>query len=138
MECSQFRNRYNTDLTDIQWSLLERLLPPPKQTGRKPTDRRWLLDAILYLNRTGCQWHTLPHDFSKWKTVYNNFGNGGTRKRVHDALVRQVWLAKGKVPTPSAIIIDSSSVTTTEIGGVQGVTTLERMPLTKAQRIQRN
>jgi len=122
MECSTTRNHYDTDLTDLQWALLEKLLPPPAKTGRKPIDRRWMIDAILYLNRTGCQWRNLPHDFPNWKTTYNNYWkwrNDGTWKRVHDALVCQVRIAAGKEATPSAMIIDSSSAKTTEVGGTQ-------------------
>jgi len=116
------RRHYDTDLTDYQWSVLKKLLPPKKKTGRKPTDRRWLIDAILYVVRTGCQWRNLPHDFPNWKTVYNNFlkwRNDGTWQRLHDALVRKVRKAVGKKPTPTAAIIDSSSAQTTEVGGVQ-------------------
>ena len=116
------RRYYDTDLTEFQWTVLKKLLPPPKKTGRKPTDRRWLIDAILYVVRTGCQWRNLPHDFPKWKTVYNNFlkwRNDGTWQRLHDALVRKVRKAVGKKPTPTAAIIDSSSAQTTEVGGVQ-------------------
>jgi len=116
------REHYGTDLTDVQWSLLERLLPPPKKLGRKPIDKRWIIDAILYVLRTSCQWRNLPHDFPKWKTVYNNFlkwRNDGTWKRIHDALVPQVRQAFGKEPTPTAAVIDSSSAETTEVGGAQ-------------------
>ena len=121
MECPTPRVHYATDLTDVQWSQLEKHLPPPKPTGRKPIDRRWVI-AILYLNRTGCQWRHLPHDFPKWKTVYNNYWkwrDDGTWKRVHDALVCQVRMAAGRESTPSAMIIDSSSAKTTEVGGMQ-------------------
>ena len=116
------RVHYATDLTDIQWALLEALLPPPKKTGRKPIDKRWIIDAILYVLRTSCQWRNLPHDFPKWKTVYNNFlkwRNDGTWKRIHDTLVQQVRQAFGKEATPTAGIIDSSSAATTESGGTQ-------------------
>jgi putative transposase len=113
---------YDTDLTDVQWALLEVLLPPPKKTGRKPIDKRWIIDAILYVLRTSCRWRNLPHDFPKWKTVYNNFlkwRNDGTWKRIHDTLVQQVRQAFGREATPTAGIIDSSSASTTESGGVQ-------------------
>ena len=116
------REHYDTDLTDVQWKLIKKFLPKPKKLGRKPTDRRWLMDAILYVNRTGCQWRNLPHDFPRWKTVYNNFlkwRNDGTWKKIHDVLVRQVRKSVGKKPTPTAAIIDSSSSKTTEVGGEQ-------------------
>jgi len=116
------RLHYDTDLTDVQWALLEKLLLPPKKTGRKPIDKREIIDAILYVIRTSCQWRNLPHDFPKWKTVYNNFWkwrNDGTWKRIHDTLVPQVRQSVGKEATPTAGIIDSSSVSTTEVGGPQ-------------------
>jgi len=116
------REHYDTDLTDFQWAKLEKLLPKPKKRGRKPIDKRWIIDAILYVDRTSCQWRNLPHDFPKWKTVYNNFliwRNDGTWQRIHDALVCQVRKAVGKKPTPTAAIIDSSTVGTTEVGGAQ-------------------
>ena len=61
------REHYDTDLTDVQWTLFEKLLPPPAKTGRKPIDKRWLIDAILYVVRTGGQWKNLPHDFPNEK-----------------------------------------------------------------------
>src|SRR5664279_6419188 len=64
---------YPSDLTDEQWQLIRPLLPKRKQRGRPPIDRRDVIDAILYLVRTGCQWRQLPLDFPKWKTVYTVF-----------------------------------------------------------------
>jgi putative transposase len=116
------RLHYDTDLTDVQRALLEKLLPPPKKTGRPPIDNRWIIDAIQYVLRTSCQWRNLPHDFPNWKTVYNNFlkwRDAGTWQRIHDALVLQVREAYGREATPTAAIIDSSSAATTEVGGEQ-------------------
>ena len=78
---------YPSDLTDGQWQLVRKLICKPAKLGRRPTDRRWVINAILYVNRTGCQWCALPHDFPKWKTVYTIFwrcakrvfGNGSTK-----------------------------------------------------------
>lgn len=114
---------YPSDLTDKQWRLVRKLLPKPKNTGRKPTDRRWVLDAIFYVTVTGCQWRQLPHDFPKWKTVYNTFWawrKDGVIQRVHDALREKTRKAAGKKPTPSVAIIDSKSTRTGEAGEERG------------------
>ena len=121
------REHDDTDLTDVQWTQLEKLLPPPAKLGRKPIDKRWIIDAILYVVQTGCQWRNLPHDFPKCRVncnraVYNNYWkwrNDGTWKRIHDELVKQVRQSVGKEPTPTAAIIDSSTAPTTEVGGEQ-------------------
>jgi putative transposase len=116
------RTNYPSDLTDEQWQFIEKLLPKPARRGRKPIDRRLITDAILYVNRTGCQWRALPHDFPKWKTVYNVFWQwrkDGVWQLVHDRLREQVRQSIGKNKTPTAAILDSQSVKTTEVGGVE-------------------
>ena len=120
MKC---RTHYSSDLTDRQWQLIRQLLPPVSKKGRRPIDRRWVISAILYVIRTGCQWRMLPSDFPNWNTVYNNFWrwrNDGTWQRIHDKLREKVRKASGKKSTPTVAIIDSQSIRTAEGGETRG------------------
>lgn len=116
-------SEYPSDLTEEQWRIVARLLPKPKKKGPKPTDRRWVFNAIFYVTVTGCQWRQLPHDFPDWKTVYNTFWRwrrDGLIEQIHDALRSKARKATGKNPTPTAAIIDSRSARTGEGGEQRG------------------
>jgi transposase len=121
---------YPTDLTDLQWKLLEPLIPAAKPGGRPRTvDMRQIINGILYLNRTGCQWRALPRDLPPWPTVhdyYRRFRRHGTWQSINDALVKQVRVQAGADAEPSAAIIDSQSVKTTEKGGFAVMTQVRK------------
>ena len=119
----KIRTQYSSDLTSRQWQLIHKLLPPRRRRGRRPIERRWIINAILYVVRTGCQWRMLPKDFPNWNTVYGIFWhwrNDGTWQRIHDRLREKVRKAAGKKSTPTAAIIDSQSIRTAEGGEERG------------------
>jgi transposase len=107
---------YPSDLTDAQWQVIAPYLPAD-QAGRRGRPRIWpvrrIVEAILYLDRTGCAWRYLPADFPPWKTVYGYFAawrDDGTLRRLHDGLRAQVRAAAGRNAEPTAAVIDSQSV----------------------------
>ena len=124
------RKTYPSDLTDEQWELLSPLLPAAKLGGRPRTvELREILNAILYVLRTGCAWRMLPHDLPPWQTVYKyfrGFSEDGTWERAHDAMRPNVREGEGRSAMPTAAIIDSQSVKTTEKGGLVAMTLARR------------
>jgi putative transposase len=115
---------YPTDLSDDEWALLCPLLPLAKSGGRpRSSDLRRVLDAIFSVRRSGCAWRLLPRDFPPWSTVYDYFRkwrDAGVWGRVNAALREQVRTRAGRQLTPSAAIINSQSVKTTERGRPRG------------------
>ena len=110
---------YPSDLDDKEWQLLEPLLPPPKPGGRPVKyPRREIVNAIRYVLRTGCSWRMLPHDLPPWRIVFHYFRRKDrTWQRANDALLSNLRQSQGRAASPSAAVIDSQSVKTTEKGG---------------------
>ncbi len=121
---------YPTDLTDAQWEVLAPLIPPPKPGGRpRRLDMRQVLNAIFYIDRAGCQWRMLPREYPNWKSVYwyfTRWQDDGTWERITDALRRRLRQELSRDPEPSAAILDSQSVKTTQRGASAATTPASR------------
>jgi putative transposase len=118
------RRAYPSDLTDAQWQLIQPLLPAAKPGGRpRKHDLRALVNALFYLNREGCTWRALPHDFPPWRTVYDYFAAwraDGTWEAVNGALRRKLRVQEGRPHTPTTASLDSQTVKATEAADSRG------------------
>ena len=126
MEPQAPRKAYSTDLTDAQWQLLEPLVPAAKAGGRPARyERREIVNALFYVIKNGCTWRNLPHDLPPWSLVHYYFWHwkqDGTWQTLHDQLRQQMRVKLGRDPQPTAAVLDSQSVKTTEKGGHAAMT----------------
>jgi putative transposase len=114
---------YPTDLTDAQWGILEPLLPKPKRRGRRPVERRRILNGLFYLVRAGCAWRLLPKEFGPWETVYGCFRRWrgqGLWALIHEILRTFVRREAGRRTQPTAAILDSQTVRSADHAGTRG------------------
>ena len=121
---------YDSNLTDAQWSLLEPMLPARKRRGRPPTDRRRIVDAILYVIKGGIQWRMLPSDFPPYQTVFHIFRQWAlnhTWAAINALLRAHVRESEGKRCRPTAAILDSQSVKSDPHGGSVGYDAAKRI-----------
>ena len=126
--------RYPSDVTDEEWSHVESLLPPAKPGGAKRSvDLREVVNGLLYVLSTGCQWRAIPKDLPPKSTVYDYFDLwdwDGTLDRIHAALYVKCREIAGREASPTAAIIDSQSVRSAEKGGAASI----RRAMTRARR----
>ncbi len=129
-QSASMRKAYPSDLRDAEWAILEPLVPAVKLGGRPARhSRREIVNAILYVVRGGNQWRAMPHDLPPWQTAFYYFRiwrNDGTWEAIHTALHERTRRGLGRETTPSAAILDSQAVKTSQKGGRAATTRTNR------------
>jgi putative transposase len=129
------RISYPSDLSDSEWLIIESILGPDSKRGRpRVHSQREVWNAIFYMARAGCAWRYIPHDLPPWGVVRIHFvhwRDDGTLAKVNQALNVMIRLDEGRDETPSAAVVDSQSVKTTQKGALQ---VLKRLVMTRAKR----
>ena len=122
--------RYESDLTDQEWEIIEKFLPKPSNDGRpRKYHLREIMNGIFYVEKTGCQWRQLPKDLPPWRSVYNYFrewSKNGIFEKINRELVKEIRKKKGKNENPTLGIIDSQTVKTTKKGGLEDMMVARR------------
>jgi transposase len=126
--------RYESDLTDEEWARVAPLIPPAKHGGaRRTVDLREVVNGLMYILSTGCQWRAIPKDLPARSTLWGYFDRwdwDGTLERIHHALYVQCREQAGREASPTVAIIDSQSVKGAEKGGARST----RTATTRARR----
>ena len=130
------RGGYPTDLSDNEWGLIESLFKVSYIKGGRPPNhnKREIINAIFYILRTGCQWRYLPNDLPPWKTVYTYMRNwkvAGLFEKMNFLLTKDIRIKIGRNPEPTAAIVDSQSIKTTEKGALKVTTELRKSKVVK-------
>lgn len=124
------RKKYRSDVNDKEWEILKKYLPEIAEGGNRKYEIREIVNGIYYVLRTGCGWEYIPHDLPQWKTCYEYFrkwGEQGIWKAANDEIRKRLRKELGKEEEPSAVILDSQAIKTTEKGG--SVDTMEERKL---------
>lgn len=114
------RKKYRSDISDKEWEILKKYIPEIAEGGNRKYEIREVVNGIYYVLRTGCAWEYIPHDLPHWKTCYEYFrkwSEQGIWKVIEDEIRKRLRKEIGKEEQPTAVILDSQAVKTTEKGG---------------------